>query len=128
MRLIPAGRRRREQGLTLLELVIAVAVLSRGTLAALRATDQSRRIIGAAEARLMAATVAENRAEELRLFGTGQGRGLPGTVLQGGRRYAVETVFAPTAAGLVEARITARAESGEGALRIVWLPGPGAGR
>ena len=38
-----------DRGLTLLELVIAVAVLSIGTLAALRATDQSRLALAAIE-------------------------------------------------------------------------------
>ncbi|WP_146591313.1 type IV pilus modification PilV family protein [Puniceibacterium confluentis] len=115
-----------ERGLTLLELVIAVAVLAIGTLAALRATDQSRRALAGAPLRLLAQVAAENRAEELRLYGTVAAGGLPASVTLGGQVFAVEVRLAPTAAGLSEARITARAQSGEGALLVAVLPGPGA--
>lgn len=121
-------RLRNTRGLTLLELVIAVAVLSIGTLAALRATDQSRLALAGAPPRLLAQVVAQNRAEELQLYGTAAGRGLPATVQMGGQSFAIEVVFTPTAAGLSQARITARAQSGEGAVLIAVLPPPGAGR
>ncbi len=111
------------RGLTLLELVVAVAVLAIGTLAALRATDQSGRALGGAEARLLAQLVAENRAEELRLYGSGGG--LPARVAMGGRDFTVSVKFAQTAANLTEARITARAETGEGAVLVAILPAPG---
>ena len=110
------------EGLTLLELVIAVAVLSIGTLAALRATDQSRLALSEARARLLAQVVAENRAEELRLYGPSAGRGLPAIVQMGGQDFTLDVVFATTAAGLSEARITARAPSGEGAQLTTVLP------
>jgi general secretion pathway protein I len=119
---------RATRGLTLLELVIAVAVLSIGTLAAVRATDQSRRALAGAPERLLAQVVAENRAEELRLYGAAAGRGLPGRVEMGGQGFAVTVDFTPTAAGLTEARISARAESGAGALLVAIVPPPGATR
>lgn len=112
-------------GLTLLELVIAVAILSIGTLASLRATEQSRRALAGAPLRLLAQVVAQNRAEELRLFGAG---GLPDRVEMGGQSFDVKVVIAPTAAGLRQAVITARAGSGEGALLVAVLPAPGAVR
>ena len=63
------------RGLTLLELVIAVFILSLGSLAAIRATDQSRLAIGGEPSRIMAMIVARNRVQELQLYGaSGAGR------------------------------------------------------
>lgn len=121
-------RVRAPRGLTLLELVVAVAVLAIGTLAVLRATDQSGRALGGTEARLLAQLVAENRAEELRLYGSARGSTLPGRVAMGGRDFTVTVDFAQTAANLTQARITARATSGEGALLLAILPAPGTGQ
>lgn len=121
-------RSRATRGMTLLELVIAVAVLSIGTLAAVRATDQSRRALAGAPERLLAQVVAENRAEELRLYGAAAGRGLSGQVEMGGLEFAVTVDFSPTAAGLTEALIVARSESGAGALLVAIVPPPGATR
>ena len=112
-----------DRGLTLLELVIAVAVLSIGTLAALRATDQSRLALSGAQTRLLAQVVVQNRAEELQLYG-GTGGPLPGTVEMGGR-FAVTVAYQATAAGLRQASIRARADTGEGALLVAVLPPPG---
>lgn len=117
-----------DRGLSLLELVIAIAVLSIGTLAALRATDQSRLALAGAPMRLLAQVVAQNRAEELRLYGSAAGRSLPATVAMGGRVFALEVVFSPTAAGLSEARIIAKATTGEGAVLVAILPAPGVGQ
>lgn len=123
------GTLKQDRGLTLLELVIAVAVLSIGTLAALRATDQSRRALAGAPQRLLAQVVAQNRAEELRLFGVATGRGLPDRVTMGGQVFVLDVAFSATAGGLSEARITARREGGgPGALLVAILPAPGAGR
>ena len=113
-----------DRGLTLLELVIAVAVLSIGTLAALRATDQSRLALSGAQTRLLAQVVVQNRAEELQLYG-GTGGPLPGTVEMGGRRFAVTVAYQATAAGLRQGSIRARADPGEGALLVAVLPPPG---
>lgn len=115
-------RLRRDQGLTLLELVVAVAVLSIGSLAAIRATDQSRHTIAGATPRILARIVAENRAEELRLLGTG---GLPGTVEMAGQSFTIVTEQAATAGGLVQAIITVRSAQGPGARLVAYLPGRG---
>lgn len=106
------------RGFTLIELVAAIAVLSIGTLAALRATDQSARALGQAMPRLLAQIAAENRAEELRLGLSG----LPGTVTLGPEVITVEVTTLPTAAGLVEARIRARTASGPGTVLVAYLP------
>lgn len=112
-------RRRGERGLTLLELVAAVAVLSIGSLAAVRATDQARHAIAGDAPRLLARVVAENRAEELRIYTSGQA--LPARVQMGGQGFVVEVAELPTAAGLVEATITVRSDAGPGAVLVTYL-------
>ena len=113
---------RDDRGLTLLELVVAVAVLSIGSLAAIRATDQSRHVIAGATPRILARVVAQNRAEELRFLG---GRGLPDTMQMGGHSFVITTDRTATAGGLVQASITVRADAGPGAFLVVYLPGRG---
>lgn len=107
-------------GLTLLELAIAIFVLSIGSLATLRAADQSRKTIGGELPRLMARIAAENRIEQLRLLGP-QAPGLPGAVPQGPHLITLETTLKATEGGLVQATVSARASSGEGAILVTYL-------
>lgn len=53
-----------EQGFTLLEMLVAMAVLSLGALALLNLAGENTRTAGAVEERLFAGVVAENRAIE----------------------------------------------------------------
>lgn len=53
-----------ERGFTLLEMLVALAVLSLGALALLNLAGENTRTAGALEARLFAGIVAENRAAE----------------------------------------------------------------
>ncbi|MFN4175684.1 type II secretion system minor pseudopilin GspI [Phenylobacterium sp.] len=55
---------RAEQGFTLLEMLVAMAVLSLGALALLNLAGENTRTAGAMEQRLFASVVAENRAIE----------------------------------------------------------------
>lgn len=114
----PRGRRRRQapRGLTLIELAVAVLVLSLGTLAVVRAGDQSRKVIGGAVPRLLALEAARNRAGELRLLGLGAV--LPEETSLGGRVITLEQALLPTSGGLVRAEITARTQGGPGASLI----------
>lgn len=107
------------RGLTLLELVIAIAILALGTLATLKATGQARLTLGGATPRLLAQLAAENRAEELRL----PDAALPATVKMGPYSFRVETRRRTTAAGLTRADITVTSSDGPGA-RLVTVLAP----
>ncbi len=113
-------RGRREKGLTLLELVIAIAVLAVGSIAAMRAMDQARLSLGGAMPRLMAQIAAHNRAEELRLFGVGAS--LPATRQMGPYQITLTVAREATTGGLAKAQIQARANTGEGAVLVIYLP------
>ncbi|WP_164860870.1 prepilin-type N-terminal cleavage/methylation domain-containing protein [Parasedimentitalea marina] len=110
----------RTSGLTLVELAVAILVLAIGSMAALRATDQSRLSIGSEMPRILARLAARNRAEELQLYGPGHA--LPGQVTLAGQPISIETHSETTAGGLLLSRITARAVSGEAAMLVVYLP------
>jgi general secretion pathway protein I len=108
-----------DRGVTLLELVIAVFVLSLGTIAALRSADQASRALGGEAARVMALEVALNRAEEYRLLGARQAATLPRSVIFGPHRWQLEITEATTRAGFTEATIIARAPDQPGARLVV---------
>lgn len=116
----------KSSGLSLLELVVAVLVLSLGALAATRATDQSRLAIGGAEARVLAQIVATNRVEELHLYG--EAASLPQSVTMAGQVFSIQTVQETTAGGLVRTQVTARSQSGAGVIFVAYLPAPQIGQ
>lgn len=120
-------RCRNTRGLTLLELVVAVFVLSLGSIAAVRATDQSRLAIGGMETRVLAQIVARNRVQELQLYGVGKSAGLPTQVEMGGRRFTVQVARESTAGGLVRAEVSVRGPDGPGAYLVAYVTrnGPG---
>lgn len=114
-------KRRSPRGLTLLELVIAVLVLSLGSLAAIRATDQSRVAIGGMPSRVMAGIVARNRIQELQLYGATKAGTLPAQVEMGGRLFQVHTETEATSGRLVRVAVTARGPDGPGAYLVAYL-------
>lgn len=124
-----APAHRRDRGVSLLELAIAVLVLSIGVIAAFRSIDQSRRVIGDAPARLFAHQVALNRAEALHLPAAAlDAGGLPARVSYGGIDWAVNVTGARTVAGFGEQVITVTAPDLPGARIVTYtLPDtPGA--
>ncbi|MFK7940742.1 MAG: type II secretion system minor pseudopilin GspI [Roseovarius sp.] len=108
-------------GLTLLELVVAVMILSVGSIAALRATDQSRVAIGGMPSRVLAQIVARNRVQELQLYGAVAAGSLPGEVEMGGRRFQVSVDTTTTAGGLARAAITVRGPDGPGTYLVAYV-------
>lgn len=121
-------RSNHQRGLTLLELVIAIAVLSIGSLAALRSSDQARAAIGAELPRLLADTAARNRAQELQLLGPYAS--LPGVATIGPMDITLGQTRQRTRAGLVKTTITAQAPSGQkSGITLYLMPDiPGAAR
>lgn len=119
-----SGVKNGARGLTLVELAVAILVLSLGTLAALRTIDQSRHVIGGEETRLLAEQVALNRIEDIRLYGASAR--LPGTEAMGHHQFDVDTETRATAGGLLEVTVTVRSEQGPGARFVSYVSGRGA--
>lgn len=111
-----------DRGLTLLELVVAIAILAIGAIAATRTMDQARLSLGGAMPRLMAQIAAHNRAEEMRLYGPGRWGTLPARDRVGGVEITLSVGTEVTAGGLIRAEITARTEAGPGAALVTFLP------
>lgn len=115
-------RLRASRGFTLIELVIAVAILAIGTMAAYRSFDQAQRGVGGQVARTLAHEVAMNRAAELRLRGMAAGRGLPDRERMGRLAWRIAVEERATAGGLIEARIAVTAPGQPGAQVVVHAP------
>lgn len=118
----------RERGLTLIELAVAILILSLGAIAATRAGDQAQESLAGMKARVLARVVAQNRAEELRLMGTIAP--LPDQVEMGGMVFSLDVSTTTTPSGLIEAGITARSPLGPGTRLVTYVRriGPGVGQ
>ncbi|MDQ2092210.1 type II secretion system protein [Marimonas arenosa] len=114
------------RGFTLVELAVAILVLSVGAIAAIRAGDRAQTALGTMESRILARIVAENRAEELQLFGAGAV--LPEQVRMGGQDFRVAVAQEATTGGLVQATIVVRSELGPGAQLVAYVRRRGLGQ
>lgn len=111
-----------DAGFSLVELVVAILILSIAMVGAFRLLDMGLRQAEDERSRVLASLVLLNRAAELRL---GEAD-LPGEVDLGGQRWSVSNDVAVTEGGFVEATLTATQRvGGPGARIIVWLD-PGA--
>ncbi|MGH1356940.1 MAG: prepilin-type N-terminal cleavage/methylation domain-containing protein [Thalassovita sp.] len=120
------ARRRAQQGLTLIELVVAIAILSIGSLAALRTTDQARLAIGSQLHRVLTDTALRNRTQELQLLGPYAN--LPASVQVGNLEISISQNRKTTQAGLVQMTVSAKSQAGTSSQATLYLaPGlPGA--
>lgn len=110
------------RGMTLVELVLAITILSIGMIAAWRSYEQAQRGIGGQVPRVLAQQVALNRAAELRLTGLPAGRALPGEVRMGQIVWQVSLSEAQTRAGAVQTEITVTAPGQPGARLTSFVP------
>lgn len=111
---------RAARGLSLLELVVAIAVLAIGTISVIRSTGQARHALEGSVPRVLAQVLAENRAEALLLPGAG---GLPGHEQIGTHGFAINLDTRATGSGLLEGRITVTSDAGPGAVLVTILRG-----
>ncbi len=110
-----------DRGITLVELMVAIVILSIATVATMRGLNQSVHEAQGAEQRVLAQTVALNRVEELKLLGPARADSLPEKVTMGAFRFDVTTDFELTSGGLIKASVNARSDDGIGALLVVYL-------
>ena len=111
------------RGLTLIELMVAVTILSLGILALIRVIDGTQRAIAGQEARILAHHAALNRAAELRLAADAQARSaLPGAVANGRHEWRVTREERETRAGLIEVTLQLSATGQPGARLVLFLP------
>mgnify|MGYP002631504328 CR=1 FL=1 len=113
---------RSDGGISLIEMVVAVLILSIGVIAGFKSLNQSRLVIGGELPRILAHNVALNRAAEWQMQGAAMARGLPGTVESGGIAWQIEVTSEPTLGGFVEARVKVSAEDQPGAIYVVYAP------
>jgi len=113
---------RSNAGFSLLEVLVAIAVLAIGTLAVMRTLDQAGRVVAEAPARFLAQTVATNRAEELRIWGAQRARGLPQAVTAGPYEWRIESRVRKTEVGFFEVTLNVAATGQPGAHRVVFVP------
>ena len=104
-----------QSGFTLIEALIAMALLAITAVSFLRATEANIRRVSALESRAGAAWVAQNRLAELTL-GRKPKEG-PERIL--GRDYRVEVVTLPSVdTGLIELHISVREVGGDASARL----------
>ena len=114
-------RGKTDQGITLIELLVAIFVLSLASVAALRSINQSTQVIGQEEARFVAHLVAVNRAEEVRFLGLDAARGLPASVEMAQRSWDIEMREASAQVGFVELRLVVSSRDGPGAVLVTYV-------
>jgi len=111
-----------DAGISLIEMVVAVLVLSIGVTAGFQSLRAARHGIGQEMPRLVSQQVALNRAENLQMLGAGVAGSLPGSVEMGGVRWNVDVATEPTEGGFIEFRIRASADGQPGTLVTGYAP------
>ena len=104
--------RARDAGLSLVELMVAVLILSIAVVGLMRSLERGARLAAETRDRALAGIVARNRAELLALDGAGVA--LPDRVRLAGREWRVEEARRVTAGGFVEVTIRTAPADGAG--------------
>lgn len=111
-----------DKGLTLVELAVAVLVLSLGTIAAVRTMDHSGTSLTGQHTRFLAQIAARNQIERLRAGTEGRGGTSAHTATVGGVDFNVTTDRESTAGGL--RKLTVRAAHPDGGAVLTAFQGP----
>lgn len=112
----------RDAGVSLIELLVAVLVLSIAVVGLFRVFGAGAEAAGSESERLLAGIVARNRAEEIALGLTD----LPGRVGMAGRDWIIESATERTSGGFQEIALTVRpADGGAGATLVTYSSGSG---
>ena len=114
--------RSRQRGITLVEVLVAIAVLGIVLIGVFRALDhQSASTIALAD-RMFAHWAALNAMEEARLEEPAKGRETRGTTKLGRTTWTVTVRREPPSDGLARLMVTATAEGRPGAVLVGFLP------
>ncbi|MCT8161673.1 type II secretion system protein [Pseudoruegeria sp. SHC-113] len=115
----------KDAGLTLVELIVAVLVLSIALVGILRLQSGSRATLGGEAGRTLALIVAQNRAAERLLPPALQpASGAPATMAS--QDWTIEEAWEPTAGGLSELRLTVSSTQNPSARAalVAYIAGP----
>ena len=122
MRARHLNARRRQRGITLVEVLVAVTVLAIALVAIFGAIDVQIRNTAALADRMFAHWVALNSMEEARLTGAVADRDAEATTELGGVVWTVTIRREPAPYGLTRVEVAATAEGRPGAMLVGFLP------
>ena len=114
--------RSRQRGITLIEVLVAVAVLGIVLIGILRALDRQTHNTAALAERMFAHWAALNLMEEMRLDALAQPRRMRATTQLGGIEWTVTVRREPALDGLTRLTVVSTAEGRAGAVLIGFLP------
>ena len=113
---------KRERGITLVEVLAAVAVLAIALVAIFRAVDSQIRNTAALADRMFAHWAALNSMEEAQLAGAADTRATEATTELGGVVWTITIDREPAPYGLTRLEVAATSEGRPGAVLVGYLP------
>ena len=115
-----------ERGFTLVELLIAILILSIASVAGYRSMTQSQSVMVGMPVRVLALHVAQNELQQMRLVRLGGDASEAGSVEMGGMSFDITRRTEATRGGLRKVTVRAVGPDGTGVVAVGYLPVPGA--